>query len=88
MLDGAAEDLAPREAFNILKQELGNYSPHLLTKPRIVAISKSDAMGEAERKSVGRLTIDKRKPILTSAVSGENIDLLVRKLWDTLSKPK
>lgn len=88
LLDGTAEDPAPREAYKILKKELENYSPELLTKPRLIAISKSDALGEAERKSLGRLTIDKRKPLLNSAVSGNNIDLLVRAMWETLAKSK
>jgi GTPase len=88
LLDGTAEDPAPREAYKILKKELENYSPELLTKPRLIAISKSDAIGGAERKSLGRLTIDKRKPLLISAVSGDNIDILVRAMWETLAKSK
>jgi GTP-binding protein len=88
LLDGTSDDPAPREAYKILKQELENYSPALLTKPRLIAISKADALGEAERKSLARLTIDKRKPILMSAVSGDNIDLLVRGMWQMLAKSK
>lgn len=88
LLDGTSEDPAPREAYKILKKELENYSPALLSKPRLIAISKSDAIGEDERKSLARLTIDKQKPILISAVSGDNIDLLIRRLWDALAKSK
>ena len=87
LLDGTSDEPAPREAYKILKKELENYSPALLEKPRLIAISKSDAVGGNEQISLARLTIDKRKPILLSAVSGENIDLLVRRLWDTLAKP-
>jgi GTPase len=88
LLDGTSEDPAPREAYKILKKELENYSPALLSKPRLIAISKSDAIGEDEQKSLARLTIDKQKPILISAVSGDNIDLLIRRLWDALAKSK
>ncbi|HET6401736.1 MAG TPA: GTPase ObgE [Candidatus Kapabacteria bacterium] len=88
LLDSTSDDLAPREAYKILKKELENYSPALLAKPRLIAISKVDASDDAERKSLSRLTIDKRKPIPISAVSGENINLLVRTLWDTLAKSK
>ncbi len=87
LLDGTSDKPTPREAYKILKKELENYSPALLEKPRLIAISKSDAVGGNEQISLARLTIDKRKPILLSAVSGENIDLLVRRLWDTLAKP-
>ncbi len=86
LLDGTSSDPSPRDAYKILKRELENYNPTLLDKPRLIAISKSDAIGNDERKSFARLTIDKRKPILISAVSGENIDVLIRKLWDLLSK--
>ncbi|MFI5201942.1 MAG: GTPase ObgE [Candidatus Kapaibacterium sp.] len=88
LLDGTADEPAPREAYKILKKELENYSPALLEKPRLIAISKSDAISGSERTSLARLTIDKRKAILLSAVSGENIDLLVRRLWDTLAKSR
>jgi GTPase len=86
LLDGQSTDLVPKEAYKVLKAELKNFSPELLQKPRIIAITKWDAMSEDERNSFARITIDKQKPIVISAVSGQNIDLLIRKLWEELSK--
>jgi GTPase len=86
LLDGQSTGLAPKEAYKVLKAELKNFSPELLQKPRIIAITKWDSMSEDERNSFARITIDKQKPIVISAVSGQNIDLLIRKLWEELSK--
>jgi len=85
MLDGTQAEPAPREAYKVLKEELKNYNPSLLVKPRIIAITKSDAMSEDDIAAARRLTIDKQKPLVISAVSGDNIDSLVRKLWGILS---
>jgi GTP-binding protein len=84
LLDGTASEPPPREAFKTLSQELEKYNPALLAKPRIVAITKSDAMDEASLKASKRMRIGKQKPLVISAVSGENIDVLVRTLWDEL----
>jgi GTP-binding protein len=86
LLDGQSTDLAPKEAYKVLKAELKNFSPELLEKPRLIAITKWDSMSEDERVAYAKMTIDKQKPIVISAVSGQNIDLLVRKLWEELSK--
>jgi len=84
LLDGTSNDPGPREAFRTLKRELEQYNPTLLEKPRLIAITKADAMVEDERNEFQRMTIDKQKPVIISAVSGEKIESLVRKLWDLL----
>jgi len=86
LLDGDSTGLAPKEAYKVLKAELKKFSSELLKKPRIIAITKWDAMSEAERSAFARITIDKQKPIVISAVSGHNINSLVSKLWAELSK--
>jgi len=85
MLDGTEHATDPREAYRVLKQELKNHNPTLLAKPRIIAITKADAMSEDERIALGKLTIERRKPLVISAVSGYNIELLVRKLWEAIT---
>jgi GTP-binding protein len=85
LLDGQSTDLAPREAYKVLKTELKSFSQGLLEKPRLIAITKEDSMSEAERATYAKMTIDKQKPIIISAVSGQNIDTLVRKLWGEVS---
>ena len=88
LLDGTElADLTPKEAYKVLHRELKQYNPVLLTKPIVIAITKADAMSEDERKAAGRLTIAKQHPLVISAVSGTNIDLLVRKIWDVLKMP-
>jgi GTPase len=85
LLDGTSIDPAPRDAFKTLLREIENFNPTLLTKPRIIALTKSDAMDEDTLKACKRMKIDKQKPTIISAVSGENIGLLVRMLWDAIS---
>ncbi len=88
LLDGTElADLTPKEAYKVLHRELKQYNPVLLTKPIIIAITKADAMGDDERKAASRLTIAKQHPLVISAVSGTNLDLLVRKIWDVLKTP-
>ncbi len=84
LLDGTQEDPAPREAYKTLVRELGNYSAALLKKPRLIAITKSDAMPEEAIRAAKRMTFEKTKPLIISAVSGEGIDVLVPTLWQTL----
>jgi GTPase len=85
LLDGTSIDPAPREAFKTLLREIENFNPMLLTKPRIIALTKSDAMDEDTLKACKRMKIDKQKPTIISAVSGENIGLLIRMLWDAIA---
>ncbi len=84
LLDGVSGEHDPRTAFKILKNELKHYNPLLLKKPAIIAITKSDAMSADELKAFKRMTIDKQKPMTISAVSGDNIELLVRTLWEAI----
>jgi GTP-binding protein len=84
LLDGVSSEHDPRAAFKILKNELKHYDPLLLKKPALIVITKSDAMTADELKAFKRMTIDKKKPLVISAVSGDNIDLLIRSLWEAI----
>jgi GTPase len=88
LLDGADPDNPPAEAFSILKEELRKYARELLAKPRIVAISKTDALLEEDIAALKKLTIDRRKPLMISAVAGNNLDELVRRLWKEVQAAK
>ena len=88
LLDGTSEEPAPREAYDILTKELKEYNPELLKKPRIVAISKSDAMSAPERTAMAKRSFGRQKPLVMSAVSGEKMDVLVRQLWEVISESK
>ena len=88
LLDGTSTEPHPRDAFKTLLRELEKFNPTLLAKPRIIAITKSDAMEEHAIQASKRMKIDKQKPIVISAVSGENIDVLIRALWEALGKSR
>lgn len=86
LLDGFSHEHDVKAAYKVLKNELKQYSPLLLKKPTLIAITKADAMSEDEQTAMTKLTIDKRKPLVISAVTGQNIDELIRKLWSLLQE--
>ena len=88
MLDGVSPEQDVRDAYKILKKELQHYNPQLLKKPFLIAISKEDAMPPEERERARRMTIDKHRTIVISAVTGYNIDALVRELWEMLKQER
>lgn len=83
-----AEDII-RE-YNILLNELEQYNPELLDKPRFIALSKSDLVDE-EIKGWVRDAL-KKAPFdnytFISAVTGEGITELKDKLWKMLNPGK
>jgi GTPase len=88
LLDGTSTEPHPRDAFKTLVRELKKFNPTLLAKPRIIAITKSDAMEDHAIQASKRMKIDKQKPVVISAVSGENINVLLRTLWEALGKAR
>ena len=88
LLDGSDTLQSPEEAYGILKKELKTFSKELMKKPRIVLITKADALTPKEVKAFMKLTFDRKKPMIVSAVTGENIPELVSKLWDIVKKSK
>lgn len=88
LLDGADPENPPAQAFAVLKEELKSYARTLLAMPRIIAISKVDALLPEDIAELKKLTIDKRKPLLLSAVAGENVSELVRRLWKEVQAAK
>ena len=80
LVDVTGED--PAEAYRTVRQELAAYGHGLDEKPEIVALSKIDALPEAERtKAAKRLAkAAGRKPLLLSAVSGEGLEAALRVL--------
>ena len=83
--------------YNVLLNELGKYSPELLTKDKILAITKCDMADEELLKMVEKdlkKGLKKEGPINTffiSAVTGFGIDKLkngIMKMLDTANPPK
>ena len=87
MVPATSEDII--KEYNILLRELEKYNPELLTKARILAISKCDAVTDKEldklkkSKKLQKLDI----PIVfISSVAGTGIDELKDALWVELNK--
>ena len=79
----------PVKEYKILLHELEQYNPELLTKARILAISKCDAV---TAKEVEKLKKSKRLAgldipiVFISSVAGQGIDELKDALWTELNK--
>ncbi len=89
MVPATSENI--EKEYTILLRELEKYNPQLLTKARILAISKCDALTEAEMKKVQtkikRLTTKLGIVILPiSSVAGQGISELKDALWVELNK--
>lgn len=70
--------------FKILVNELNQYSPELMDKPRLLAISKMDLVPEGQSASIKR-KIPKGVPYcLISAASGQGLDELRDLLWKNI----
>src|ERR1700681_2467327 len=78
LVDATGED--PAAAYRTVREELAAYGHRLDEKPEIVALSKIDALPEAERaKAAKRLAkAAGKKPLLLSAVSGEGVEAALR----------
>ncbi len=75
-----------RKDFKVLLNELKEYSPELLDKPKLLAISKSDLIDE-ELKQMLEDDIQKEiESLFISSVTGEGLDQLKDKIWTILNK--
>ncbi|MEI8135025.1 MAG: GTPase ObgE [bacterium] len=86
LLDGSDTLQTPEESYAILKKELKTFSKELIGRPKIVAITKSDAFTPEQVEEYSKISFDRKKPLIISAVVGTNIPTLVSKLWDLLKK--
>ena len=77
--------------YNILLSELEKYNPQLLTKARLLAISKCDVLTDEKlakiQKQADKLTQKLELPVLLfSSISGMGINQLKDALWEELNK--
>jgi GTP-binding protein len=78
--------IPPLEAYSILDRELRAHNPQLAEKRRIICISKVDTLSQHEREALSALEFPHfGKPLLLSAVAGENISTLTELMWSALS---
>lgn len=74
-----------QEEFDILYNELQEYNPDLLDKPRILAISKCDLI-DADLEQMLRATLPKDIPVIfLSAMTNQNLQELKEMLWKILN---
>lgn len=72
------------QTYKNLLQELQTYSPELLDKPRLLAISKVDLLDEDMKKALVATLPKELAPTLISAMTGQGIDVLKDKIWRLL----
>lgn len=84
---GAA--VPPAEALGTVVEEMELYSPDLLRRPQLVAASKMDVV-DPPRLKEAREAAERRgwELVPVSAVSGEGIDLLVRRLAELVEETR
>ena len=74
-----------QEEYDILLNELQEYNPDLLDKPRFLAISKCDLIDEGLEQMLRETLPEGIPTIFISAVTGKNIQQLKDMLWKQLS---
>ncbi len=86
LLEALSED--PESDYLTLLRELEQYNPELLTKSRIICLSKADLLTPEQRYRAERLRIEGAAPLLISAVTGEGIPELLSRMWDALQRAR
>ena len=85
----AADAEAPGDRYRTLLAELEAFSPHLLTKPRLVALTKMDIIGpELAEDWTAEVTADfppAAEVVPISAVSRSGLDRLKERLWSLVA---
>jgi GTPase len=84
LLDGTRED--PKADFALLLQELKLFKPALAKKPRLIAITKIDALPPVALKKAKALTFGRTPVVAISAVAGTGIRDLVERLGGMLRR--
>lgn len=83
MIPADSKDI--KKEYKILVNELKQYNPELLDKPRLLAITKSDMLDEELEKLLKKELPKNIKHIFISSVTGKNIQQLKDLLWQTLT---
>jgi GTP-binding protein len=83
LIPADAKDI--KEEYKILMNELKQFNPELIDKPRILAISKSDLL-DTELKSEMRLELPNVRSVFISSITGEGILKLKDMIWSELNR--
>ena len=71
--------------YKVLSEELAQFNPDLVDKPRVLAISKSDMLDDELRDEIEKTLPDGVHHVFISAVTGYNLDKLKDMLWDEIT---
>ena len=86
LLDASGQSV--RSDYDTLLKELKLFNPHLLRKPRIVAITKIDAIDAKALGALARLKFGRLPVMRISAVAGTGVKELVKVMWSKVKRPK
>ena len=81
----SAEEENINESYKLLLKELKEYNPELLTKDRVLAITKCDIADDETLKSIRRHMPKSVPHVMISSVTGEGLAELKDMLWDALN---
>jgi GTP-binding protein len=86
LIDITSEDY--QKDYNILHNELKEYSPKLIQKKKTIALSKSDLVDSKKIKKALAVKFKgiKGKPVIFSSISGQGLNELLDILWETLEQ--
>lgn len=84
LIDATQDDIV--KAYKTIRNELKQYGGGLAKKPEIIALTKMDAIGEELALEQARIFEEAtgKKPLVISAVSGQNMDSTLYKLADVI----
>ncbi len=87
MIDCSSETIL--EDFEVLKNELATFSPTLVEKQKIIALTKLDLMDEDARQELRKIKFEKNiTPFYISAATGEGLDQITDQMWQLVHPNK
>jgi len=84
MIPVDADDI--KKEYEILLNELGQYNPELLDKPRLLALTKSDLIDEELREMIEKTVPEGIPYLFISSATQQGITELKDLLWETVNK--
>lgn len=86
-VDLATDAAGPAEELEVVERELGSFNPELLERKRLVVGTKLDAAMDERRQELKQAVRERGLPYFeVSAVSGENVEELLRVIRAALSR--
>ncbi len=76
-----------KKEYEVLLNELKKYSPELLHKPRILAITKSDLLDDELKREIQKELPEGVPYVFVSSFTGEGLNELKDLLWQVLNRP-